>query len=209
MILATIFSPANLAVNPNGGTLLFNSGEDITVSTSGISYTPSNQYITCQNATGGNAIPIWSWLINLPIFSSIYDYSASLGAGASAIVKGIVTTSQTGIPQITTSTVSQVCKAQATNILTFKYDGQDIILLFIQLIVVIAGATVLTATVTGVGSYVMFIIGALASIWIVLSAFAYPTFSTIPNPWGASLYTIMTLGYSIGAIDAVGGGKIA
>lgn len=202
MVIATIFSPINVLVDPSqpqsatniivnpNGSILFGNNATIAITLNGMVL--QNQ-TTINCAPSAKSDPVGNWLTSLPILSSIYDTFASIGATLGGHTD-----------------LANACKQQAGNIITYRYDGRNIMLLFIDLIVVVAGGTALVAIVTkdSGGTYILFIVGALASIWVVLSLYAFPTFFTIPNPWGVTLYIIMTLGYSIGAIDIVGGGKV-
>lgn len=235
LVIATIFSPINLYANPNNGnypanqfqlangtSIIYGNSTYINIGLKGIQYSssssiPTANAIACENLTinrntqvGTNKttpttigqVPVIGWLINqngvlgINILRNFQEFITGLGAKL------------VGHNNIANACFQESSQIVQGNIISIKYDGQDLILLFIDLLLVVMGAVVLVSFLaSGGGAYVAFIIGALVSVWLVLSLFAYPTFSIIPEPFGSSIYIILTLGFTIGSIDLVGGGK--
>lgn len=198
LVLAIIFSPIGLSTNAScslaSGTncaLNFNNNATIVLSTSGYAVY-DKAYLTCQQITGVSGFT--GWLASLPILSSIFDFSAWLGASIGAIFTG-------------NQQVASTCSSQVGNILIFNYTGTDLVFLLIGVVVTSAGIAAIAgiSTIAGgensAGTYIVFMVSALALFWIVLSSFALPTFSQMPVVIGGTLWTLLTAMYAFGMIE--------
>ena len=236
LVLATIFSPINLYAvpslgdypanqfqNANGANIAFGNNSYINIGINGINYGSSsslsnpnsiaceNITITPQQAPGQTTTPTPQTIGQLPIIGWLLNGNGIAGINILRNFQEFIT--GIGDRLVGHKNIANACLQQAGtlvqgNIISIKYDGTDLILFFIDLMLIVLGATVVVGIFAGSSAFVAFIVGALASIWLVLSLFATPTFWSIPNPWGATLYILLTLGFTIGSIDVVGGGKV-
>lgn len=215
LVLALAFSPIGLTstsscnlFSASNCALKFNTNATIVFSSSGYSFYDSG-YQTCQQITAGilNKDPILGWLINLPILSNIYDFTASLG-GLTGL--GIGQTYGGGTIN-NGANIYATCSQQVGNFLVFHYSGADLITLLIGVILTSAGIAIIAGIalpLVGGGLnpaavYIGFMISSLGLLWLVLTSFAYPTFVEMPTIIGGTIYMLLTLTYAISILDMI------
>jgi hypothetical protein len=206
LVLAIIFSPLGTGVtqqcsltSTSSCAIGFNSQATIVLSSSGYSLYQTG-YQTCQQITSVASVPILGWLSKLPILSNIFDAFATFGAFVAYFAGGGGSGAQA---------VGTTCQQQLGNIMVFNYTGHDFILQLIGVVVsagaisAIAGLSVLGSGENSAGTYLLFMLSSLSLLWLVLSAFAYPTFIQMPTLIGTTIYTFLTLIYAFGMIDII------
>jgi hypothetical protein len=206
LVLAIVFSPIGLGANNSCSlfsanqncALTFNNNATIVLSASGYTLYNNQAYQACSSGGSINGVPqptLLNWILSLPIVSNIYAFGAWVGATISG-----------------NSAVAAACGSQIGNILVFQYTGTSLVLLLIGVIVTSAAIAALTGIAilgssgtNSAGTYLAFMVSALTLLWLVLSAFALPTFATMPLVIGGTIYTLLTLTYSIGMLDLIAG----
>lgn len=181
---------------------------------SGYSYNAAAQKQSCESVQIGGTtitqIPGLGTLSQLPVIGNVIDFMIGLGQ---YIQQNIINTFTGGItaPNIQTiyanNGIVQNCISASTSILlVVSFQGSDIILLFVGAVLTAAAVAVLSSVVLNAGgALIIFNAMSLALIYLILTAFGYATWATIPSPFGSFLYIINSLAFALGIVESVGG----
>lgn len=102
--------------------------------------------------------------------------------------------------------IANSCLKSSQALLIITYDPNDIMLLFISAVVTAGVIAALSTVVLNAGAaFIIFKVGSLSLIYLILTALAFPTWATIPSPFGSTLYALLTLGFALGMISDTGG----
>lgn len=193
----------NYVNNPNCASSLqfLTGGVSVAFTPSGYSYVAAAQKQSCENVniagTTITQVPVLGFLTQLPLLGNIADFFIGMGQSFQGLITG---------NNSTAVTANNCLAASGSIILVVSYSGTDVILLFIGAILTAAGVAVLSSVVLNAGgALIIFNSMSLGLIYLMLTAFGYATWATIPQPFGSFLYIINTLIFALGLVESVGG----
>jgi hypothetical protein len=164
--------------------------------------TQQGQFIL-QNTTNGLVIANNNQLVN----GGLVFYSVTSPQGAAYLAQY----NQLEQQKVQTNNVANACYKGATALLIVSTNiSNDAIALFIGVVFTAAAISAVTAIAIGAsgmnagGTLIIFTTSSLGLIYLILSAIAFPTWATIPQPFGSTLYVLMTLAFALGVVDQIG-----
>lgn len=159
--------------------------------------TQQGQFIL-QNSTNGLVIANNNQLVN----GGLVFYPVTSPTGAAYLAQY----NQLEQQKVNTNNTANECYKGATALLIISTNiSNDVVALFLGVVFTSAAVAAIASVITNAGgTLVIFTVSSLGLIYLILSAIAFPTWATIPQPFGSTFYLLVTLAFALGVIEEIG-----